>query len=123
MKSIAIVGASTDRSKFGNKCVRAYQHEGWEVVPINPKGGEIEGVEAAVSLADARPTDRIALYLAPNLLRPLLPAIAERESPEGVYFNPGTWTPELLAEAKEMGILVRQACAIVAIGLSPSQFP
>ena len=33
----AVVGASSDRAKFGNKVLRAYQSKGWKVYPINPR--------------------------------------------------------------------------------------
>ena len=44
MPSVAILGASTDRSKFGNKAVRAFLARGYDVYPVNPKGGEVEGL-------------------------------------------------------------------------------
>lgn len=45
MDSIAIIGASSDRSKFGNKAVRAYKRKGFKVFPINPKESKIEGLK------------------------------------------------------------------------------
>ena len=42
-KTVAILGASADRSKFGNQSVRAHLQQGYVVYPVNPKGGEIEG--------------------------------------------------------------------------------
>ena len=41
--TVAILGASADRSKFGNKSVRAHAQAGYDVYPVNPKGGTIEG--------------------------------------------------------------------------------
>ena len=52
MKTVAILGASADRSKFGNKAVRAFQRAGWHVYPVNPAGGEVEGLPCYPSLAD-----------------------------------------------------------------------
>ena len=43
--TVAILGASADRAKFGNKSVRAHAQAGYEVYPVNPSGGEIEGLE------------------------------------------------------------------------------
>ena len=43
MKTIAIIGASNDRSKFGNKAVRAFQQQGYQVFPVNPKEEAVEG--------------------------------------------------------------------------------
>ena len=47
----AVVGASTDRSKYGNKVLRCYLQHGHEVYPINPKAPEVEGLKAYPSLA------------------------------------------------------------------------
>jgi len=52
MKSVAIIGASADQSKFGNKAVRAFQQQGYEVYPVNPKATEIEGLPAFASIRD-----------------------------------------------------------------------
>ena len=51
-KTVAVIGASQDRSKFGNKCVRAYSHAGWTVYPVNPNATEVEGIPCARSLRD-----------------------------------------------------------------------
>ena len=42
---IAVIGASNNREKFGNKCVRAYLMKGHEVFPVNPKEEKIEGLK------------------------------------------------------------------------------
>ena len=47
----AVVGASVDRSKYGNKVLRCYQQHGREVYPINARAEEVEGLKAFPSLA------------------------------------------------------------------------
>ena len=42
--SVAVIGASRHRHKFGNKCVRAVQHRGYRVYPVNPYASEIGGL-------------------------------------------------------------------------------
>lgn len=42
--NVAIIGASSDRSKFGNKAVRAYAAAGHKVFPVSLKEKEIEGM-------------------------------------------------------------------------------
>ena len=49
---VAVVGASRDRRKFGNKAVRAFLHRGYDVVPINPAGGVIEQIPTYASVLD-----------------------------------------------------------------------
>ena len=46
MRTVVILGASADRSKYGNKAVRAFQQQGYAVYPVNPKEAEIEGLLA-----------------------------------------------------------------------------
>ncbi len=125
--SIAVVGASADRRKFGNKCVRAYASAGWRVYPINPHESVIEGLAVyptldAAESAHGEPLDRISVYLPPDVTRAVVPEIAAAGA-AATFFNPGSADPEVLAEAAALGIAVRDACSIVAIGLRPEQFP
>lgn len=122
-RSIAVVGASNDRQKFGNKCVRAYKAAGWDVFPINPHEDEIEGFTVYRSLDDVPvPLDRISLYLPPARTLELLPELAGHEGVE-VWFNPGTAGPQILEEATRAGIDFRNGCSIVDLGMSPAEFP
>lgn len=121
MKTIAIIGASADRSKFGNKAVRAFAQQGYTVYPVNPKESEIEGFPAFKSIADVpgRP-NLISVYLPPPVLLKVLPAIAAKGCDE-FWLNPGTESDEVLAEAERLGLNIIQACSIVGIGVSPEQ--
>lgn len=122
-KTIAVLGASTDRSKFGNKCVRAYASKGWSVFPVNPNAETVEGHEAFAILGDIdADLDRISVYLPPSVTLKLLPEIAAKGAGE-VWFNPGSVDDEVLATAEELGIHAIDACSIVDIGLRPAQFP
>ena len=120
-KTIAIIGASADRSKFGNIAVRAFVRQGWKVFPVNPKEAQIENLPAFASIADVpvRP-DLISVYLPPPVLLKVLPAIAARGCDE-LWLNPGTESDEVLAAAEKLGLNVIQACSIVGIGLSPEE--
>ena len=122
MKTVAIIGASSDRQKFGNKAVRAFREQGYQVYPVNPKEPEIEGLAAYKSIADVpvRP-DMISVYVPPPVLVKLLPEIARRGCDE-LWLNPGTESDEVLAEAERLGLNTIQACSIISIGTSPSKF-
>lgn len=119
MKSVAIIGASNDRSKYGNKAVRAFRQQGYEVYPVNPKETAIEGLPAFKSIRDlpVRP-DMISIYLPPAVLLKVLPDIAVKGCDE-LWLNPGTESDEVFAEAERLGLRVIQACSIVGVGVSP----
>ncbi len=122
-RTIAILGASEDRAKFGNKCVRAYAAEGWEVYPVNLGSSEVEGHAAYRTLAEVpAELDRISVYLPPAVTRGLIPEIADKGAWE-VWFNPGSADSETLAAAREFGIVVREGCSIRDIGRAPAEFP
>jgi predicted CoA-binding protein len=125
MPTVAILGASADRSKFGNKAVRAFLAKGYTVYPVNPKGGEIEGLAAYKSLAEIPAgvrLDRISVYLPPAVGMKALPEIAARGCGE-LWLNPGSESDELVAAAEKAGLVPIQACSIVAVGMSPHDLP
>lgn len=129
MKTIAVLGASASRHKFGNKCVRAYRDAGYQVYPVNPSERVIEGLPVFRTLADVpAPLERISVYLPPPQTLSLLPAIA-RAATSGsaagteVWFNPGSADNAVLAEARRLGIAARPGCSIVDIGRRPGEYP
>ncbi len=118
--TIAIVGASTDREKFGNRAVRAYASRGYQVFPIHPREPSIEGHKAFASVNDVpvAELDCISIYLPPAVCLKALDDIA-RKPPKQVFFNPGADAPEVLERARELGLPVVVGCSIVAVGVNP----
>lgn len=121
MKTVVIIGASSDRRKYGNKAVRAYQQQGYTVYPVNPKETEIEGIPTFKSIGNVpgRP-HRVSVYLPPPVLLKVLPEIAAKGCDE-LWLNPGTESDAVLAEAQRLGLNVVQACSIVDVGASPNR--
>jgi predicted CoA-binding protein len=124
MPSIAVVGASPDRRKFGNKCVRAYRAAGYDVYPVHPTEPSVEGLPAYKTLTDvpAARLDRVSVYLPPAVGVAALDGFTAKPVGE-VWLNPGADAPEVVAKAKQLGLTVVTACSIVDVGFSPSQFP
>lgn len=51
-KSIAVVGVSTDRRKFGYSAFKELKDKGYSVIPVNPKLKEIEGTVCYPAISD-----------------------------------------------------------------------
>ena len=124
MPTIAVVGASADRRKFGNKCVRAYLAAGWTVYPVHPTEKEIEGLAVSPTVAGlpVDKLDRVSMYLAPARGLTVLPDVASKPSDE-VWFNPGTESVAVFDAARDLGLNPVAGCSIVAIGVSPDDLP
>ena len=121
--SVAVIGASQDRRKYGNKAVRAYAENGYTVFPVNPNEATIEGLKAYPKLdAITEPIDFVSLYVPPAIGIRLLPAIAAKE-PKELWLNPGSESDELIETAADLHLRVIVACSIVALGLDPHDFP
>jgi predicted CoA-binding protein len=118
--NVAIIGASTHRAKFGNKAVRAYASQGYDVFPIHPQAPAIEGHSAYVRLADVpvRRFDRVSLYLPPETTLQILDDLTQKPIGE-VWLNPGAESDELISHLQKMGLNVVLGCSIVDIGVDP----
>ena len=119
MPTAAIIGASNDRGKWGNKSLRAFQQKGYTVYPVNPNEAVIEGLPSYKTITEVptRP-DLITVYVRPQVLLKMLPEIAEKGCDE-LWLNPGTESDAVLAEAERLKLNVIQACSIIGVGVSP----
>ena len=122
MKTVAVIGASPDRHKFGNKALRAFRQAGYRAIPITPHHREVEGETAYASVLEYPETiDMATVYVPPDIGEKVVESLAQKGIGE-VWFNPGADAPNVLTRARALGIRVIQACSILGIGMSPSQF-
>ena len=120
-KVVAVIGASSNRSKFGNRAVRAFRQQGYTVIPINPHEAEVEGLKAYASVLDVPGTiDMASFYVPPEIGEQVIDEIARKGIPE-VWLNPGAESDALIARARALHIQPIVACSIVAIGENPYQ--
>ena len=93
--SIALIGASNDRSKYGNKIYRDLRNKGYNVTPINPKEEKIEGDRAYSSIEEMKELPDIANFVVPP---PVAIKIAQNITNLGIkhlWFQPGSESKEL----------------------------
>jgi predicted CoA-binding protein len=118
--TIAIVGASPNRQKFGNKAVRAYASRGYDVFPIHPQADTIEGHRAFAHVADVSVDrlDRVSLYLPPEVTLQILGDLTSKPIGE-LWLNPGAESEELITQLQQLGQNVVVGCSIVDIDVNP----
>jgi hypothetical protein len=122
MKTVAVIGASRDRNKFGNKALRAFETRGYKVIPINPNEPEVEGHKTYPSVLDfPGPIDMATVYVPPAAGVVVMDQLARKRIPE-VWLNPGADEDVVVARARQLGLNVIQACSILGIGESPYRY-
>ncbi len=103
--TIAVVGASADASKPAHIIPRYLQSQGFRIVPVNPRGGEILGERVYESLAEVDvPVDVVDVF------RPAgeAPGIARDAAAVGakvLWLQAGVWSDEAAQIAREAGLI------------------
>lgn len=109
--TVAIVGASADKTKFSNEVIHSHLRAGYDVYPINPKEETIEGLKCYKSVVDIPVAlDRVSLYLPPPIGVKVLDDIARKGCRE-LWVNPGAENPELIQKALTLGLNAIYACS------------
>ena len=122
MKTVAVIGASSNRAKFGNKALRAFARQGFTVIPINPHETSVEGYRCYASVLDVPGSiDMATLYVHADAGVLVMDDIARKGIPE-VWLNPGADEPSVLEKARALGITPIIACSIMRIGESPGRY-
>ena len=122
MKTVAVIGASSNRDKFGNKALRAFAQRGYTVIPINPTETEVEGYPAFRSVLDVPGgIDLATLYVPPPVGVRVMDDLARKGIPE-VWLNPGADDRSVVDRAQSLGLKAVRHCSIIAIGESPGRY-
>jgi predicted CoA-binding protein len=106
IKSIAVVGASDKETKAAHAIPSYLQSQGYEIIPVNPRGGEMFGVKAYPTLSEVDvPIDVVDVFRPPEEAE----AVAREAIAKGVgvlWFQLGTHTDEAVRLAAEAGLTV-----------------
>ena len=112
-KTVAVVGASSDRNKFGNKALRAFRAQGYTVLAINPNEESVEGEQTYASVLDVPGhIDMATVYVQPEVAESLLDEFEKKRIPE-IWINPGAESDRLMAEAARRKLNMIYACSII----------
>ena len=118
-RTVAVIGASSNRHKYGNKALRAFANQGYTVLAINPNEAQVEGHRTYPSVLDVPgPIDMVSFYVPPEVGERVIGEVASKQIPE-VWLNPGAESDQLIARARALAIKPFVACSIVAIGRNP----
>lgn len=110
----AIVGASNERSKFGNRIYRDMRAAGYTVYAVNPNETEVEGDTTYPTIADLPEKPAVIDVVVPSWVGH---RIAQDTADAGVklfWLQPGAESGELIEKAESLGLdVIHNACAMV----------
>ena len=116
-KRFAVVGASSRREKYGNKVLRAYLQNGLEVVPINPAGGDIEGLASYPDLASVPGTiDGVSIITPPAVTEKVVDQAIELGI-KHIWMQPGAESVAAIEKAEAAGanVIAGGPCLLVSL--------
>lgn len=114
----AVVGASRDRAKFGNKVLRCYQQAGLEVFPVHPRETEIEGEPCFPDLRSLpRRPHGVSIVTPPGVTEAVVDEAIDLGI-EHLWLQPGAESPDAVRRAEEAGLNVIHGgpCILVVLG-------
>lgn len=121
MEVVAVIGASSDTSRYSYKAMEMLEEYGHQPIPVHPREEEVLGRKVIHNLGElaGKKIDTITVYVNP--------AISDKYEkdillvrPKRVIFNPGAENPKLQDSLTKNGIAVENACTLVL--LRTSQF-
>lgn len=116
--AFGVVGASTNRHKFGNKVLRCYLQHGRTAIPVNPNESEIEGIACATDIAALPPEVKSISMITPPPVTGQLVPLAIAKGIENIWMQPGAENPEAveLCRQKNINVIADGSCILVVLG-------
>ncbi|NLZ73387.1 MAG: CoA-binding protein [Bacteroidales bacterium] len=111
----AVVGATTDRSKYGYKIYKELKEAGYTVYPISPNYDAIDGDQAYKTLSDLPQKPEVVDFVVNPRIGLGIVEECAKLGIQNIWLQPGTVSAEVLALAKEKEINAVEACVLVAL--------
>lgn len=122
-KEIAVIGASSNKKKFGNIILRFLKARGFNVYPVNPGLNEIEGVKCFPDTKSLPSAVKSAVFVTkPEVTEIVIENICKEKIITDVWFQHGSESNKALLAAKQNGLnVINKECIIMFT--KPSGFP
>ena len=117
-EGFGVVGASADRSKYGNKVLRCYQMNGLKVVPVNPSAEEIEGIKSVASVSELPDFVTSISIITPPSVTEKVVELAIARGIKNIWMQPGAESKTAVQRCVESGVnvIADGSCILVVLG-------
>jgi predicted CoA-binding protein len=116
-EAFGVAGASTNRDKYGNKCLRCFLQNNMKAVPINPRAEIIEGQACVASVSDLPPKVKSLSIITPPKITEQVVEEAIAKGIENIWMQPGAESPKAVDRCEEAGInvIADGSCLLVVL--------
>lgn len=116
MEVVAVIGASSDTSRYAYKAMEMLEEYGHNPIPVHPREEEVRGHKVIHKLGElvGQKIDTITVYVNPAISDKYESDIL-KVKPKRVIFNPGAENPKLAKALEANGIGVENACTLVLL--------
>lgn len=117
---IGVVGASDNREKFGNKVLRCYQENGYQVVPVHPAKQTIEGLACVASVSELPAEVQSISMITPPEVTEKVVREAAAKGIGNIWMQPGAESREAISYCRKQGVnlIADGTCVLVELGFS-----
>ena len=117
-EAFGVIGASADRSKYGNKIVRCYQMNRKQVVPVNPKADTVEGLKCVASVSELPENVKSISVITPPQVTEKVVEEAIASGIKNIWMQPGAESQAAVDRCLEAGVnvIADHSCLLVVLG-------
>jgi predicted CoA-binding protein len=117
-KAFGVVGASANRDKFGNKVLRVYLQHNMQVIPVNPREKEIEGIPCVTGILDLPPEVKSISVITPPTVTEQVVEMAIAKGIENIWMQPGAESPTAVEKCllNNINVIADRSCILVKLG-------
>lgn len=116
--AFGVVGASTNRDKYGNKVLRCYQQNDRRVTPVHPKEKQVEGLDCVSSVADLPEEVQSISIITPPQITEKVVKQAATHGIKNIWMQEGSESPVAVRYCEEQGlnVIADGSCVLVVLG-------
>ncbi|GAB4296706.1 MAG: CoA-binding protein [Desulfuromonadia bacterium] len=116
--AFGVVGASSNRDKYGNKVLRCYLMRGKDAIPVNPNETTIEGVSCVPSLGALPPSVKSISVITPPAVTERIVEEAIAAGIENIWMQPGSQSIRAIERCREanLNLIADGSCILVVLG-------
>ncbi|WP_243370113.1 CoA-binding protein [Geotalea sp. SG265] len=119
-EAFGVVGASSDRGKYGNRVLRCYREHRLRAIPVNPREKEIEGEACVASVAELPPEVTSISVITPPAVTEKVVEEAAGKGIRNIWMQPGAESQAAIELCRKRGINVigDGSCILITLGFS-----